>query len=138
MAHWLRRPRVFEAGERSGPSPSLRRMTKPNPALTPSVEFGSDIVGNKYRLSRTTDELIFFRLGLGSDEREQRGAIRRANQNEAAMLPKLVINDQTESKLVQVKSQASILIANEDGDMVKTEVRVFSIQAKRRTVCPRP
>ena len=27
---------VFEAGERSAPSPGLLRMTKPNPALTPS------------------------------------------------------------------------------------------------------
>ncbi len=88
-------------------------------------------------LPGATDELIFFRLGLGSDEREQRGAIRRGNQNKAAMLSKLVINDQTESKLVQVESQASILIANEDRNMVKTEVGVFSIQANRRPVRPR-
>ena len=40
------------------------------------------------------DELIFFRLGLGSDEREQRGPIWRLNQNKVAMLSKLVINDQ--------------------------------------------
>src|SRR5260370_26016577 len=109
-------------------------MTKANPGFMPGVEFGSDIFGNKYGLSRATDELIFFRLGLGSDERKQRGAIWRGNQNKAAMLPKVVINDQTESELVQVESKASILIANEDGNMMKTEVRDFSIQAKIRPV----
>ena len=122
---------VFEAGEGSAPSPGLRRMAKANPGLTPGTEFGRDIFGNKYGVSWATDELIFFRFRLGGDEREQRGTIRRGNQNKAGLLPKVVINDQTESKLVQVESKASILVANENGNMVKTEVRVFSVQAKR-------
>jgi hypothetical protein len=108
-------------------------MTKVNPALTPGVKFGNDIFGNEYDqpvISGPADELIFLRLGLGRDERKQRGAIWRGNQNEAAMLSKVVIDDQTESKLVHVEPEASILVANEDSDVMKTEVGGLSIQVE--------
>jgi hypothetical protein len=88
------------------------------------MEFGSDIFGNKYHwtLPGLTDELVFFRVGPGSDERKQRGAIRRSYQYEAVMLSKTVISEEIEPKLVQVESQAPVPVANKDGHMVKSEV----------------
>jgi hypothetical protein len=41
----------------------------------------------------------------------------------------LGINDQIEPKLVQVKSQAPILIANHDRNVVQAEMELLSIQA---------
>jgi len=106
-------------------------MMKTNPALALRMEFGVDIFGNKYNIGGgLTDELILLRARPGRDARDERRPIRRGKHYEAAMLSKVVINDQTETKLVHVESQASILIADEDGDMMNTEVGVLSVQAK--------
>jgi hypothetical protein len=93
-------------------------MMKANPPLTPLLEFGIDILGNKNHLPGLTDELVFFRVRLGSDKRQDRRAIRRGNRHPATSAFKTMISDQAESKLPQIESQASILVPNEDGDML--------------------
>ena len=45
-----------------------------------------------------------------------------------------VVGDQTEPKLVQVESQASILIPNKHRHMMDTEVRLPSIQTKSESI----
>ena len=91
---------VFEAGEHSTPIRLLRWMMKTNPSLTPVLELGVDILSNKNNLPGSTDELVFLRVGLGSDKRQDRGAIRRGNRDPATSAFKTVISDQAESKLV--------------------------------------
>jgi len=73
-------------------------------ALTPGLEFRSDILSNKHCLPRTTNQPIFRGIGFGSDQRKQRGAIRRRNKDEAATFTIVIIDDQAKSKLVQVES----------------------------------
>jgi hypothetical protein len=104
-------------------------MMKTNSALTPVVKLGSDVFGNKNNLSGPANEPVFFTVWLGSDKRKERGAVRGCNCYPAASAFKVVINDYAESKLVPVESQASILIANEDGSTENTEVGVLSVQA---------
>jgi len=79
-------------------------MVKANLAPTPVVEFGSDIFGNKSHMREPINELAFFRLGLGRDQRKHRAAIRRGNRYPAATGFGADIIDQTEYKLVQVES----------------------------------
>ncbi len=65
---------------------------------------------------------MFRRIRFGSDERKKRGAVRRSNQNKATTLTIVVIHDQAKSKLVEVESKASILITDEDRNVMKAEV----------------
>jgi hypothetical protein len=52
--------------------------------LTPVVEFGCDVFGNKNNLPGLPYEFVFFRVGLGSDQRKDRGAVRRRNRQPPA------------------------------------------------------
>jgi hypothetical protein len=81
-------------------------------AGTPDLKPGHKIFRDEYGpLFRLTDELVFFRSGLGSDKRQRRAAIRSCNQDETAMLSGTICN-QPEPKLLEIESEASILIAN--------------------------
>src|SRR3569832_736273 len=98
------------------------------------MEFRGDIFSNKHSLPGRTDELIFFSSRHRSNECNQRGAVRRGHQHEAATFPKAVIDDQIESKLVQVERQTSILISNEDRHVVDTNVGITRIPGKNSFV----
>jgi hypothetical protein len=126
---------IFEAGEHSAPRRNLRRMTKTNPALTPLLVYGVDIFGDKNKLLCLADQAIFFGARLRSDKRKEPGAIRRRHRYPAAAAFKAVISDQIEPKLIQVKLQASILIANEDSRAEDAQVGRLAIQAHS---CPLP
>src|SRR5207245_6364798 len=115
-----------------------RHAMEANPALGPFAELGGDIFGDENNLRGPPDELVLFRAGLGSYKREHGCAIGRGNRNPAVTGLKPGVADQTESKLVQVEPQAAILIANENGDVLKTEVGVLSVQAKSGTVHAMP
>jgi hypothetical protein len=76
------------------------------------------------------------RTGLGTDKRKNRRAIRRGDGDPPVTGVKAVINDQPKSKLVHVESQTLILIANEHGNVLQTQVGVRSIHAKSGFVKP--
>ena len=68
------------------------------------------------------DELVFLRAGIGRDQRKHRGAIGRRNGYPALSGLKPSIKGQIEPKLIQVESEASLLIANKDIDRVNAEI----------------
>src|SRR5215510_9842600 len=126
---------VFETGECSAPIRGLRRMMKTNPALEPLLINGIDVFGDENNLPRTANKLIFFGVGGRSDERKDRVAVRRRDRYPAATAFKAVISDQTESELVQIESQALILVANENRGEKNAQVGRLAIQAHS---CPFP
>jgi hypothetical protein len=95
---------------------------KPNPARAPFVKLGRNIFGDEDDLRRPADECVVFRVGLGCDQRKHGAAVGRSNRHPALTRSKADITDQTESKLVQVKSQTLILIANKDVNSVDAEM----------------
>src|SRR5260370_32417575 len=115
----------------------MRRMMKANPALAPLIVLGSDVLGHKNDVAAPANELVFFGVGLRSNESKDRSAIRGSNRYPAITGFHAGINDQTEPKLVQVESQASILIANQDRNVVQTEMELLSSQAIDGLVRPR-
>jgi len=104
-------------------------MMKANPAPTPLLKRGIYIFGDESNLTGPANELEFFRVGLRSDKHENRAAIRRCNRYPAVAGFETGVSNQPESKLVQVKSQAPILIANKNCALENTQVRVLPIQA---------
>ncbi len=111
-------------------------MMKFDPALAPFLEFGSDVLSHKNDVRAPANELIFFGVGLRSNKRKDRGAIRRSNRCPAITGIQMGINDQVEPELVQVESQASILIADKDRNVVQAEMELLSIRAVGGLVRP--
>src|SRR5262245_35719912 len=107
----------------------MRRMMKTNSALTPLLIYGIDVFSDENNLPRPANQLIFFGAGRRSDKRKDRAAVRRPDRYPSAATFKAVINEQTESELVQVESQASILIADENRGEKYAQVRRLAIQA---------
>lgn len=114
----------------------LGRTVKSDPALAPFFEFGQHILGQKNNLSGPVYELLFFRIGFGSHQRESCSAIRGSNSQPAIARRKDGITGQGESKLVQIELEASILIANENTDSVQTEVGIHSIRPETTPMRP--
>jgi hypothetical protein len=106
-------------------------VLKANPATAPEIEGRSDVVGYKYGLARTADELVFVGLRPWSDERHKRCTIGRGQQNEAAPFTKAVVDQDAESQLLHVESQTPILIPDENGDVVKAEIRPLLMRQRR-------
>ena len=104
-------------------------MLKLNAALTPFPELGRDVFGDKDDLGGPADELVLSRPGPRCNKREHRRSVGRGDRYPAGTGRKAGIEGQGESQLVQIESQASVVIANEDGDMLKTEIGVLPIQA---------
>src|SRR5262249_3990304 len=105
---------IFEDCKHSAPRRGLRRMKKTDPALTPLQIQCVDIFGDKNELPYLANQVIFFRARLRSNKRKESAAVRRRHGYPAATTLKLVVNNQIESELIPVESQASILIANEN------------------------
>jgi hypothetical protein len=91
------------------------------------VVLSYDIVSHKRNLRGPTDKLVFSGAGPGRDEREYGGAVRRRYGYPSFTGLEAGIIDQTESELVEVEPQASILISNENLDGVKTKVGFVSL-----------
>ena len=106
-------------------------MTKLNPAFGPLVEFGDDIIGDKGNLGCPPDKLVFSGAGFRRDKREDRSAVRRRDGYPAFPRLETSIIDQTESELIEVEPQASILITNKNLNGVKTKVGFLSVRANR-------
>src|SRR5262249_39985107 len=109
-------------------APETRRLVKTNSSLAPFLEFGSDIFGDKDNLRRATNQLVFLRCGLGSDEREDGSAVRRRDREPAIAGLKADVKGDLESKLVAIETQAPLLIAHEDVDAMDAKVLVATAQ----------
>ena len=81
-------------------------MVKADAALAPFLEFGTHIFGQENNLSGPANELVFFRVGLRSDQRQHCSAIRRGDGQPAIAGRKGNIKGQAEPELVQIESQA--------------------------------
>src|SRR6266849_9849823 len=86
------------------------RTTKLDAALGPLSVLGENIVSNKGNLCGSSDEFVFSRAGPGRYKREDRSAVWRSHCNPAFTGLKPSIVDEIESKLIEIESQASILI----------------------------
>ena len=54
-------------------------MLEADAALAPFFELGEDIFGQEINLSGPANELVFFRIGLRGDKRQQGSAVRRSD-----------------------------------------------------------
>jgi hypothetical protein len=80
----------------------------------PLAELGKDVFGHEDDLRGATDELVVRGPWTGCDEGEHGAAVWRGDRDPALAGSELRIERQLESELVQVESQAAILIPNED------------------------
>src|SRR6202022_507538 len=98
------------------------RSLKANAALGPFEELGGDVLGDEDDLRGAADELVLFGAGLGGDQREDRGAIRRRAGDPAITGLQAGIVGHMEAELVDEKAQAAVLVADENVDAVKAQL----------------
>ena len=96
-----------------------------------------DIFGYEVDLRVASDEFPSRRVGRRKGQREARAAIRRCDLDPPASRFEAVIHHQPKTKLVEVETQASFLIANEDHDEMQAEIRVLPIQTQKGPVNPK-
>src|ERR1700732_1921340 len=97
-------------------------MKKADAAATPKLEGCVDILGDECNLRMLANALVVFRAPFGSDQGENRTAVRRSNGNPTSAKFKAGIGNHTESQLAHVKLQASIMVAHEDGGLEDTKI----------------
>ncbi len=102
-------------------------MTEANSATSPLAVGGHDIFGNKSDRRRVANQLVLSGVGFRGDQGQHGRAVGRCDADPALSGLKTHIEGQTESKLIQVEPQASVLITNEDVDGVDAEVGVVAI-----------
>jgi hypothetical protein len=90
-----------------------RRLLEANPALRPFLELGGNIFRDKNNLRGPANQLVLQGIGLGNHKSKDRAAIRRGHGYPAVTGLEPGIKGQMEPELIEVKSQAAILIANE-------------------------
>ena len=105
-------------------------MVKANSALLPLVVLGHDVFGNKHSMSGAPNQLVFLGFATGSNKRDNRVAIWRCDRHPTAAGFIALINNQSETELVHIEPQTSILIADEDVDTEEAKVRILPIQTK--------
>lgn len=76
------------------------------------------------------DKLVFSRIWLRRHERKDRGAVGWSDRYPSFTGLEAGIIDQTESKLVEIKPQASILISNKNLHRVKTEIGILTVRTR--------
>jgi hypothetical protein len=101
---------------------------KADPAAPPQLEGRVNILGDEPNLRMPADVLVVFRAPFGSDEGENRAAIRRSYGHPAAAKLEASVGQHTESQLVDVELQASIVVANEDGGLEDSKIGALRVQ----------
>jgi hypothetical protein len=81
------------------------------------------------------DEHALLGVGLGCNQRKHGAAVRRGNRYPALTGSEANVADQTEPKLVQVESQALILVTDVDVDRVDAKVELSPVHGQSRLVC---
>jgi hypothetical protein len=111
-------------------------MTKADSAFVPHLKRGIYIFCDERNLARPANLLEFFGIGPWGGKHKNRAAIRGSHCDPTITGFEANISNQTESKLVQVEMQASILIANENCTFKNTQVGFLPIQAGSGRVDP--
>ena len=99
-----------------------RRCLEAHAALGPLLEFCSDVFGDEDDLRGSTNKLVLLGVGLGNDERQDGGAVRRSHADPTLTRLHARVEGDVEAELVDEKAQAAVLIADEDVDAVKAQV----------------
>jgi hypothetical protein len=105
---------------------------KPDSSRAPFAILRGNVFGDEYDLGVPANERTRFGVGLRGNQREHRTPVRWSNRNPALAGSKADIADQTEPKLIQVKSQTLILVADVDVDRVDAKVKLSRIHGKSR------
>ena len=114
-------------------APQARCIAKVNSALAPFAELGNDVFGQEDDGRGPPDQLVVFRIGIGCDQPQHRGAVRRRDRYQAVTRLKAGVQSQIESELIPVEFQAAILISDKNVDRVNAQVGVLR---SRRTFMP--
>jgi len=104
-------------------------MTKSNSAFAPLLIFGVNIFREKNDLLRLAYLRMLGRIGLGGYERELRRSVWWGNRDPAATRDTMG-SEQVETKTVHTEAQASVLVPDEECDVLKRQIRVSSVQRK--------
>jgi hypothetical protein len=119
----------FKSCEDSAPCWNLRRRVKANATLAPFVVFGVDIFGDEVELAIATDEFVCLGIRWRQGQGDACAAVRRRNLDPSAARLEDFIHHQPETKLVNVETQASLLIANENHSEVQAKIEILPVQA---------
>jgi hypothetical protein len=92
-------------------------------ALGPLLEFSGDVFGDEDDLRGPADEFVLLGVGLGNDERQDGGAVRRSHADPSLTGLHARVEGDVKAELVDEKAQAAILVADEYVDAVKAQVR---------------
>jgi hypothetical protein len=95
-------------------------MLEVNSTLVPFSVFCVNIVGHENYLTASANQFVFGGIRRRSHQRYSGSSIWRIHRDPATAVVETRIDYEIESQLVYVEAQASVLIANEDGDVVKT------------------
>jgi hypothetical protein len=125
---------VFESREDSTPGRDLRWKKKANSATPPFVELGGDILGEKVNLAVAAYGVIGLGAGCGLGQCNVGVAVWRRDLDPPTAGFNALIYHYPEAKLVDVETQAAILIANKNHDEVQAEIGILLVQAQERSV----
>lgn len=120
---------IFEACEDPSPRRLLRWKQKANTPITPFFVFCVNVFGEKENPAIAANQFVGWRIGLGRNQRKVRAAVRRRHLDPALARLETVVHHQSESKLVDIKSQAAVLIAHEHDDVVHAQIRFAQVKA---------
>jgi hypothetical protein len=109
-------------------------MEKADSPFRPFEELGINVFGDESNMLRMADKAIFFRAGRRGGDNKNRVAIRRRNRRPSKPGSSLNIIGNTESELVYVKPEASVVITNIHRRALKTQIRTLSIEANHETL----
>jgi hypothetical protein len=88
-------------------------MTKANATLPPFRIFRGNVFSNKRNTCGTADKFVFLRLRVRCNQREHGRAVRRSDGHPSLAGLKADVKGQAEAKLVEIKAEALLLVANE-------------------------
>jgi len=99
-----------------------RSGMKADAALGPFLKFCEDVFGDKDDVRGAADELVFGSFGLGNDESENRGAVGRRDGDKAFAGLEFGVVGEVKAELVHEKTDAAVVVADEDVDALDAEV----------------
>src|ERR1700722_4041903 len=89
-----------------------------------------DIFGDKANVCVAPDVFVIFGAAPGSDQRQDRTAIRWRDRHPTVKF-EAAIGNYAKSELIYIEFQASVVIAYEDGRVEDTQIRLLFAPAER-------
>src|SRR5271165_5447426 len=120
---------VFEAGENN--APELRDGEKLDAPARPFPVAGDDIVGHEDDIGGAANEFELLGIRRRSDEREHGIAIRRSDCQPSFAGLEQSIRHEMKAELVEIESQALLLVADEDLHTVNAEKLIRRLLGRR-------